>query len=152
MDPLSEVDRALLISAIAFKERTVAELCEEYAATRDELINFARSNREKIDKLRAQPKREITTRSNEPSPTQLKDLWITNKFERIRRLQAIAEQLYDDITGGNGGDATTLREFRSYTLLVANELGQLLNRGAGDSSEADVLRVDISGIDMEALR
>lgn len=152
MDPISAVDRILLINALAFKERTITQLCTDYAASRDEIIAFGESNRDQIEKLRKQgrePKPEIT--SSEPTPTQLNELWITNKFERLKRLQAVAEKLYESIDT-LGADAVTVREFRSYLLLVANELGQLLHRGAGDSAEADTLRVDITGVDMETLR
>jgi hypothetical protein len=152
MDPLSSVDRLLLVNALAFKERTITQLCTEYAASRDEIIAFGNANREQIEKLRKQEQAvALEKASDEPTPTQLSELWITNKFERIKRLQDVADKLYVSIND-LGADAVTVREFRSYLLLVANELGQLLHRGAGDSAEADTLRVDISGIDMETLR
>lgn len=152
MDPLSAVDRALLINALAFKERTITQLCADYAASRDEIIAFGNSHREHIEQLRMQGQdTEPERKSSEPTPTQLDQLWITNKFERLKRLQAVADKLYASIDT-LGADAVTVREFRSYLLLVANELGQLLHRGAGDSADADTLRVDITGIDMETLR
>lgn len=87
-----------------------------------------------------------------PTPKQLDDLWLTNKFERLKRIQFLADGMYESIvSGAYYGDATLMREYRSYLMLAANELGQLLHRGAGDSG-GDTLSVDIQGIDMENLR
>ena len=48
--------------------------------------------------------------------------------------------------------ATAVRELRAYMTAAASELGQLLNRGAGDSGQGEYLSVDIQGVDMENLR
>jgi hypothetical protein len=85
----------------------------------------------------------------------LDELWITNKFERLKRLQDLAELQFQDAAHGDlvGADlSTALREFRSYLALAANELGQLLHRGSGESGTHEMLNVNIEGIDMEQLR
>ncbi len=48
--------------------------------------------------------------------------------------------------------STAVRELRSYMQLAANELGQLLHRGAGDAGDGSYLSVDINGVNMENLR
>lgn len=89
------------------------------------------------------------------SPQQLADLWITNKFERLKRLQTVADETYKAIEQGTESTAELAiitREFRSYLMLAANELGQLLHRGAGDAGTEDTLNINIAGVDMENLR
>jgi hypothetical protein len=88
-------------------------------------------------------------------PADLSELWIGNKTERLRRLQEIAEISYRDIMHGDlaGAElATATREFRSYLMLAANELGQLLNRGAGDSGEGTYLSVELNGVNTDDLK
>jgi regulatory protein YycH of two-component signal transduction system YycFG len=98
----------------------------------------------------------VSSRSDLPSvvtPTQLDDLWITNKFERLLRLQTIADGLYQAMVNQQlFTDAVLVREYRSYLQLVANELGQLLHRGSGDSGTGDTMTVDIQGVNMDSLR
>jgi hypothetical protein len=82
-------------------------------------------------------------------------MWITNKAQRLQRLQRVADIAYDDIVSGGlvGAElATAVREFRSYLTSAANELGQLLHRGAGDSGTGDYLSVELNGVDMDSLR
>jgi hypothetical protein len=89
------------------------------------------------------------------TPQNLEDLWITNKFERLKRLQAVADETYKAIEQGSESTAelaVVVREFRSYLMLAANELGQLLHRGSGESGTGDSLSVELNGVEMENLQ
>lgn len=143
-----------LIRAIALREGNVSELAKRFGMLPDVIRQFASVQRPLIETYArdhaASPQAAATV-----TPTQLDDLWITKKFERLQRYQVLADALYDDAVHGSlsGADlATTVREFRSYLALAANELGQLLHRGSGDSGTDSVLSVEIAGVDMEALR
>lgn len=151
---MTPADRRALINAIALREGTAKELANRFKRSVAWLKEFAARNHGEIE-LVAQRGSQGTEEATEPTPTQLDELWITKKFERLRRLQDLAEEQYRDVATGNleGAElSTALREFRSYLALAANELGQLLHRGSGDSSSSDILSVDIQGVDMEALR
>lgn len=144
-----------MIHAIAAREGTARELAVRFGISVDELKTFAAANREALEAER----RRLETPEAEKAitPAQLGDLWITNKYERLKRLQEVAEDTYDSILHHSGGltsaeYSTVVREFRSYLMLAANELGQLLHRGAGDSGEGDSLSVEITGVNMDSLR
>jgi hypothetical protein len=152
---LTAVDTAQLIQEIATRAAPARVLAERYGAAVAELRAFTEAHREAIESAAEAAKRAEETA--EPTPGQLDGLWITNKYERLRRYQDVAAGAYDRLTFGtddmpSAEYATVLREFRSYLMLAANELGQLLHRGAGDSGDGDVLSVDIQGIDMDSLR
>lgn len=151
---LTPTDRASLIRAIASREGNAKALATRYGYTTDQLRAFVAENRAEVVAM-AEALAEYTTDGNEPTPTQLDELWITNKFERLKRLQDLAEIQYRDAATGNleGVElSTALREFRSYLALVANELGQLLHRGSGDSGTNDVLSVEFEGVDINNLK
>lgn len=150
---IHDEDRAALIRAIATREGTARELAKWYGCTVAELRAFTTDNRIEIEEAKAAIDEYTVTHEESafPSPQQLDDLWISKKFERIRRLQVTADLLYGEIEAG-ARDATTLREFRAYLASVANELGQLLHRGSGENADGDVLDVRIEGIDMETLK
>lgn len=153
MRALTPVDRQALIYAIASREGTVKQLAERYGTTPQDLRDFAEDNLDEIKRVKESLK--AATESTQITPTQLDDLWISNKFQRLKRLQECADILYQDATKGGltGADlATAVREFRSYLMLAANELGQLLHRGSGDAGTGDTLSVDIAGVDMDSLR
>lgn len=149
-----------LINAIALRVGTAGQLSERFGIPVPELRAFAA---ERLERIQA-AKRRLEGEEEPPkadsgkalSPENLSDLWITNKFERLKRLQEIAEASFEELTGSAGMTpaeyATSMREFRSYLMLAANELGQLLNRGAGDSGDGSYLSVEISGVNMENLR
>jgi hypothetical protein len=147
-----------LINAIALRVGTARQLSERYAIPVQELRVFAAANMERIvrAKERLEGYEEDTPGTGQAlSPQQLDDLWITKKFERLSRLQAVAEEAQAMISDGNISAAEmtmAVREFRSYLMLAANELGQLLHRGSGDSGNGDVLSVEIGGVDMDSLR
>ena len=88
-------------------------------------------------------------------PDVLDELWISKKSERLRRYQAICDELYYRCTGGDARglvEATTLRELRSFMRYAAEELGQLLHRGSGEMSEGSTVSYTLPGVDMEDLR
>lgn len=139
-----------LIRAIATREGKASELATRFGITVPELRQFVQDNLELIEDYAASPPDDGTV-----TPADLDELWIGNKTERLRRLQEIAEISYRDITAGDlvGAElATATREFRSYLMLAANELGQLLNRGAGDSGEGTYLSVEMNGVNMDDLK
>lgn len=133
---------------------STAQLAQKYGMSSAALKDYVRTNRYTLQRLRTMaqtPGWVWPDDSAEPSPQQLADLWISNKLQRLRRLQQVADRLFDEAMVTS--DSTVLREFRSYLIAAANELGQLLHRGAGDSSaDGEILSVDIAGIDMDALR
>lgn len=145
---LDDDERQQLIADIATRAGTAKEIAKWYGVTVPQLKAFVAANRAELEAYGKPP--ESTA---EPTPTELGDLWITNKFERLRRLQAIADKAYEDMMAGRVvADATALREFRSYLALAANELGQLLHRGSGDAADGETLQVEIPGVDMGTLR
>lgn len=154
---MSSADQVILVNAIATKEGTAQELSDRYGYSIKFLRSFVEKHKEEIaaahDKWkRWQDKQDNaeSTSDTTPTPLELEDLWIADKTARLQKLQAIADRLYKDCMEG-GFDAASLREFRSYCAAAANELGQLMHRGAGDST-SDVLNVDIQGVDFERLQ
>lgn len=139
-----------MIRAIARREGTATELAKRFNVSTHNLRAFTTANLEAITEV-ATPAPTADT----VSPTQLDELWITNKFERLKRLQDVADETYNAIKDGSDSTAelaVVIREFRSYLMLAANELGQLLHRGSGDSGTDDSLSVEITGVDMDSLR
>lgn len=147
---LTADERQQLVHDIATRAGTASELAKWYDSTVDELRQFAKEYKLEIEMAAQSP--EDSTNSEALTATQLDDLWITKKFDRLMRLQHVADLTYDAIQRGGYGDATLVREFRSYLTLAANELGQLLHRGSGDSSTDETLSIQIKGVDMEALK
>lgn len=139
-----------LIRAIATREGTARELATRFGITVPELRTFLVENMDAVKAYTERPSDSGTV-----LPADLSELWIGNKTERLRRLQEIAEISYRDIMHGDlaGAElATATREFRSYLMLAANELGQLLNRGAGDSGEGTYLSVELNGVNTDDLK
>lgn len=144
-----------LIYAIALRLATAKQLAALFHTGVPELRVFVADNEERIAKARERfenPEPESALSTVEPG--QLSDLWITNKFQRLKRMQNAAEDMESLMSQplSAGELSTAVREFRSYMMLAANELGQLLHRGAGDSGDGSYLSVDIQGVDMENLR
>lgn len=144
--------RQELIVAIAGREGTAGELAERFNMSVAKLHVFTRSHLPEIE-LAAQGLEEP---NNEPemdvvTPAQLSDLWISNKSARLKRFEMIANKLFFAIMAGTL-DAVILREFRFYSQGAANELGQLLHRGAGEQSDGDKLSVEFIGVDPESFR
>lgn len=155
---LTPIDRQALVNALATREGSAADIAKWYALTPEELREFVEKYRGELEDTRTrllnttvQPSESDAT----PTPTQLADLWLSNKFERLKRYQTVAELLYGDLEAGglSGADlSTAAREFRSYCSLAANELGHLLHRGAGDSGDGDTLSIDLNGVDINSLK
>lgn len=151
---MTDADRIRLINAIASREGTAKQLSKTYGYSLDELKDFVSVNIEAIELAREalltideEKEDEVT---DEPTPQQLDDLWITNKFERLYRYQkvcdAIARHKYWE------QDNVALREYRSYLRAAAEELGQLLHRGSGDAGSGDTVSYEIDGIDLTRLQ
>jgi hypothetical protein len=143
MDHLTEEMRQSLIYDIASRQYTVADLTEDYECTRAELQQFLADNLALIERERAE---------HFPDLVENDSLWIANKPERLKRYQDVADKLYESITLEGPSDAVTLRELRAYMLAAANELGQLLHRGSGDTASGDLLNVEFTGVDVDTLR
>jgi len=132
----------VLFRAIAMREGSAKEISERFNVPIPVLKALVDSNRTTLQAIRDSKQGDVT-------PAQLEELWISQKAERLKRYETIANQLYRNVIGGNllGSEyATALRELRSYMQAVAHELGQLMNRGSGDA-EGDTLNVSISGMD-----
>lgn len=155
MERLSATDRQELIEDIASREYTVSQLTIRYGIPVPTLREFAADNMPAIEAERRRIDEPETVDAGTVTPADLDELWIGNKNERLLRLQAVADKTYNVIIEGNASVpemAIVVREFRSYLMLAANELGQLLHRGSGDSGTGDTLSVHIEGVDMESLR
>jgi hypothetical protein len=148
---LTEEETAQLIESIATREGTAKQIAKWYGVTVDELRMFVAANQDALLEYRDTGPERQPQRSTEPDPMELSDLWLTNKFERLKRLQRVADACLEEIESG-AVDQALMREFRSYLALAANELGQLLHRGSGEGTENTLLEVDMVGIDMENLR
>lgn len=149
MERMTPADKQALIIAIATREGTARQLALWYDLEIPQLRQFTEDNLEAIERAR-QAWEDSEQDPSSVSPSELSELWISDKSARLQRIERVAGLLYRDIVEGTR-DATTLRELRSYMALAANELGQLLHRGAGDSG-SDTLNVDIEGVDFENLR
>jgi hypothetical protein len=153
---MDEPTAARLVKAIALREGNIRELCAQYELTREELESFADDHANEILRVRDEASTEDDQESDEPTPADLDDLWISKKVERLARYQTIANHLYEDLAFNRGGlsdgeFSTCLRELRFYMTAAANELGQLLHRGSGDTG-SDELNVNMSGINIDNLR
>lgn len=147
---------AEMVRAIATREGTARELAERFDTTPAALKEFAATHMEAIKAAKERIDNPPPP-SDEPTPDELKGLWISNKYERLKRMQTIAEDAYEILTDNAAGMtpaeyATAMRELRSYMMLAANELGQLMHRGSGESGDGNVLSVEIGGVDMDSLR
>ena len=138
-------DREALIYEIASRNFTAKELASKYSTDIATLKAFVEENREEIEETRQE---EFESDDEDLTPSQLKELWITNKYERLKRYQKVADKLLNVKVH----DATSLRELRSYMRYAAEELGQLLHRGAGQNADDSSVKFEIEGIDMEKLQ
>lgn len=149
MRDLAFSEQRQLIADIAARNGKASELAKRYNLTVDELRAFVEENRESLQLARD------ALENTDPAlvtPTQLSELWITNKFDRLLRYQQISDWLFELIRHGVRDDAVILREFRAYLRSAAEELGQLLHRGSGDAGTGDMATYTIEGVDMNALK
>lgn len=141
--------------ALAYRLGTGKALSQRFGLSLDQLKEFVTENRSQIQRIADGEPEPEPEKEEVVTPEQLDDLWITNKFQRLRRMQKVAEETEDMIFAGGMTPAelsTAIREFRSYLMLAANELGQLLHRGSGEAGTGDSLHIDIQGVDMETMR
>lgn len=136
---------AELVAAIASREWTAQELSKIFNMSVPELKLFVDAHIDQIEEARA-----VYDELEAESAQELTELWIANKFERLRRLQSVANVLYEGAI--RTYDATILREFRSYLALASNELGQLMHRGSGENTDGAVANYLIDGVDVNDLR
>lgn len=156
---LTPVDQQALVNSLATREGKASDIARWYTLTPAELSEFVDEHRALLEDTRARlldTATEPPVVNGEPTPTQLDDLWLTKKFERLKRYQEVAELLYNDLTTNkllSGSDlSTAAREFRSYCSLASNELGQLLHRGAGDGGDGDTMSIDLNGVNIDSLK
>lgn len=147
-----------LVKDLLTRAGTAAEIAKWYDLTKEELTTYVASHRERLEALREKaenPEAQPAESDATVTPEQLDQLWISNKFERLKRAQRAADILYADIETNKlqGAElSTSLREFRSYCMWVSNELGQLMHRGSGDAGSGDVLGLEFVGIDINSLK
>lgn len=154
LSELTAEEQQDLIKDIATRAGTTGEIAGWYTLTRAELVAFVDAHRPQLERAK-QRAEEPPEASVEPLPADLDALWITNKTERLKRYQVLADLLYTEIQNGKyeGAElAMAIREYRSYCTTVANELGQLLHRGAGDTGTGDSLSIEIEGVNMDSMR
>src|SRR5882762_4887677 len=118
--PMERDERAALIRAIAAREGNAEELSSRFGMPTKALRAFVAENRAEVAGYAAALADVLPeVDSDEPDPSELDGLWITNKLERLTRYQVLADQLYADITKKpskyEGAElAMAVREFRSY--------------------------------------
>lgn len=149
---LSESDRLELVNAIASREGTARQLSNRFGVTIEDLQSFVEENARVLELAREALGKEFEEDSEdgEPTPTDLQELWISQKIERLTRYQAVADHLYEYAT--STVDPTALRELRAYMMAAANELGQLLHRGSGENAAGDSVSYEFPGVDTGKLR
>jgi hypothetical protein len=138
-EALTEVDRLALVNDIATRAGTASEIAKWYDMSRRDLEAFVEVHYPEIVAAsnRAAARTPEAETAGTVTPRQLSELWISDKFERLLRYQELA---------------TSLREYRSYCTVVANELGQLMHRGAGEAGTGDTMSVDIGGVDLDSMK
>jgi len=132
-----------LITAIASRQWTAKELSKIFNMSVPELKVFVEAHLDRIEEAR-----EVYDALEAEAPADIGELWIAQKLERLRRLQSVAEVLYEGAI--RTYDATILRELRSYLALASNELGQLMHRGSGENADGAVANYLIDGVDVNA--
>lgn len=165
MIELSPADRLTLVNDIASRAGKASEIAKWYGATVAELKAFTEDHRAEIEDARDRLETAALTANYEsksgkltnlePTPKELDELWLTKKTARLNRMEEVADVLYRDIMHGNlaGTElATAVREFRSYLQAAANELGQLMHRGAGEANPDDTMSLQFNGVDLDNLR
>ena len=134
--------RAPLIRDLALGELTGQELSVKYKCQVPELRAFVEENREELEQVRHELA-QYALMADENG------LWVTSKVERLKRYQQVLEIL---LPAASTLDAMVIREIRSYLNDVADELGQLLNRGTGENDGSVKTNYQINGVDIEDLR
>jgi len=144
---IKQKDRQALIVAIASREHTAKELSTEFGYTVEELKAFVASHKDEIQLAAdAMEDADNDTPMDVVTPEQLSELWISAKYARLKRYEMVADKLFHASMLGSPAPVV-LRELRFYMTAAANELGQLLHRGAGEQADGDKLQVEIVGVD-----
>lgn len=133
--------KAALIRDLASGEHTAGELAEKYKCQVAELRAFVDMYRTELEAVRHEMERVALM-------TDADGLWVTSKKERLRRYQQVLEIL---LPAASTLDSMVIREIRSYLKDIADELGQLLNRGAGENNEDVQTNYTVNGIDPKDL-
>lgn len=134
-----------LVTAIASRQWTGGQLSTLFNKSVEELKEFVDTHREEIEEARV-----VYEDLEKLKDIDLKDLWISSKAERLRRLQNVCDSLY--AVAVVSLDSTILRELRSYLFLASNELGQLMHRGSGATGDSDSASYTLHGVDLDAMR
>jgi hypothetical protein len=129
-----KTQRNLLILDLALGVLNAGELSDKYNCEVAELRAFVTKNREELEKVRG----ELDNNG----------LWVTSKLARLRRYQYVLEML---LPNAYLMDAMVIREIRSYLNDIADELGQLLNRGAGENTQGTRVDYTVNGVNPEDL-
>jgi hypothetical protein len=129
-----KTQRNLLILDLALGVLNAGELADKYNCEVAELRAFVTKNREELEKVRG----ELDSNG----------LWVTSKLARLRRYQYVLEML---LPNAYLMDAMVIREIRSYLNDIADELGQLLNRGAGENTQGTRVDYTVNGVNPEDL-
>jgi len=155
---ITGVDKVTLINVIASKRYKAGEISKRFGLSVEYLRAFTEDNHQAI--VEANERLQDEEETSEPSVETLNSLWISSKSERLKRYEAVADFLYEQIVEERDPDtpmsdayfSTLLREYRSYLSTVANELGQLMHRGSGDAGTGDSLSIEMNGVNLESLR
>jgi hypothetical protein len=159
-------DELSLIADIASRAYTARELMDTYQLDRESLLAFRDAHIEEITNASnvnveaitvEDIETEIVNRSmsigellSQLSDVDITALWIAKKSQRILRYQTVVDVLFR--TPLEKWDSTTIREIRSYLAAVAEELGQVPNRGSATDGEDTRATYTITGVDPDELR
>ena len=166
MPTTTEIDTEALVVAIASRAYNASELMQTFGLTKRALLAFRDAHIGEIEKARLlldeQAERdrldeELAHRDislgpllKELSTKELTDLWSTRKSQRILRYQMVIDMLF--LIRPNEWDSTVIREIRSYLGAIAEELGQIPNRGSATDGEDTKATYEIVGVHPDELR
>lgn len=122
----------------AIKEENQRQLAEE------ERKLFSQLNR--IARLAALD--SLTETEPEEERKSISSLWVASKYERLKRYQFVLEHMLLNFTI----DPVLIREIRSYLNDIAEELGQLPNRGTATDDEESIIKYTLEGVDLGKLK
>jgi hypothetical protein len=160
--------RQALIRDIAKRALTVKQLAIRYKLDPTDVRDFAQEHLEEIKeenqrqlaeeerKLLSQLNRitrlaaleNLTDTEEEEDRKTISSLWVSSKYERLKRYQFVLEHMLLNFSL----DPVLIREIRSYLNDVAEELGQLPNRGTASDNEESVVKYTLEGVNLEDLQ
>lgn len=139
---IRKADTVTLIKEIASRQYKASQLARKYGVPVEKLRAFVEANREAIEVAAHALSVEETFKDAD-------GLWVTSKTQRLLRYQRVLDEM---LPLAHTLDPAILREIRSYLKDVADELGQLLNRGSGENNENTKTNYTVNGINIEDLR